>query len=496
MKSKVVPRALSLAILAFQLYIPWSVKHLVTQDGPAHIYTAFVTKDLIFHRHTSPYHELYRVQKKPLPNWTCTLLLAGILSVFGPNYAEAILMTLCLLVGYGSFAYCIGSLSQRGSPLLFANWLMQSWFLWAGFYNFYLGMMLVPLVIGIYLRHRERLVILSGSLVLLFFTHLVPAALALLTLGILGIWMRRGWKLALALAPAAILIGAYIFNFKGDTQYSPDILSAFKTFPQKVFVFSLGWVGEQRSVWVAVVLIMLLAVFLMSRQEWKSPLGALALTTLACFMLYLLAPDVGFGGSVVKMRFAFAVFLFGSLLICSVERLRVWTPWIGIALAILLVAQLIDVAQQVRRNSDGVENYLAAMDKLPVGSGFVRMYFPAPYAMHRWGMDRLAFHPLLHVDELGAVRRHAVDLSDYQSATGTFSIDIKPSVDDGHRHSLGFETPGGDAWAIVEWLNGGLPVPIDHIVYFGDEAPGSEAPVKYIGATSGVRVYELVKRQP
>ena len=468
----------------------------MTQDGPAHIYTAFVAKDLIFHRHTSPYHELYRVQKKPLPNWTCTLLLAGILTVFGPDYAEAILMTLCLLVGYGSLAYCMGSLSQRGPPLLFANWLMQSWFLWAGFYNFYLGMMLLPLAIGMYLRHRDKLAILSGSLVLLFFTHLVPAALALLTLGILGIWMRRGWKLALALAPTAILIGVYAFNFKRDTQYSPDILSALKIFPQKMFVFSVGWVGEQRYVWVAVVLVILLAAFRMSGREWKSPLGGLALTTPACFVLYLLAPDVGFGGSVVKMRFAFAIFLFGSLLICSVERLCVWTPWMGAVLSIALLAQLINVAQQVRRNSDAVENYLGALDQLPIGSHFVRMYFPAPHATHTWGMDGLAFHPLLHVDELGAVRRHAVDLSDYQSATGTFSVDLKSSVDNGHRHSLGFETPGDDAWASVEWLNGGLPVPIDHIVYFGDEGPGSNAPVKYIGGTSGVRIYKLLKRQP
>lgn len=496
MKSEVVFRALSLAILAFQLYIPWSVNHLVTQDGPAHIYTAFVAKDLLFHRHTSPYHQLYRVQKTPLPNWTCTVLLAGILSVFGPDYAEAILMTLCLLVGYGSLVYCMGSLSRRGPPLLLANWLIQSWFLWSGFYNFYLGMMLLPLVIGFYLRHRDRLAILSGALVLLYFTHLVPAALALLALGVLGVWMRRGWKLWLALAPTAILIGVYAFQFKRGTQYQPDVFQALRTFPQKLFVYSSGWIGEQRYVWVAVLLVILLALVLMSRQEWKGPLGALATMTLCAFWLYVFAPDVGFGGSVVKLRFAFAVFLFGALLIGAVERLRAWVPWIGAFVSIALVAQLIDVAEQVRWNSDGVEHYLAAMDKLPINARFVRMYFPAPYLSRNFRLHRLAFLPLLHVDELGAVRRHAVDLSDYQSATGTFSVDIKPSVDDGHRHSLGFETPGADAWASVEWLNGGLPAPIDSVVYFGDEGPGSDAPVKYIGGSSGVRIYELLKRQP
>ena len=87
---------LSAAISAFQIYIPWSVPHLVTQDGPSHVYMAFVTKDLLFHRHTSPYHELYRVQKTALPNWTGTLILAAFLGVsgpgaFGPDHAEAFL---------------------------------------------------------------------------------------------------------------------------------------------------------------------------------------------------------------------------------------------------------------------------------------------------------------------------------------------------------------------------------------------------------------------
>jgi hypothetical protein len=80
---------LSAAIFAFQIHIPWSVPHLVTQEGSSHVYMAFVTKDLLFHRHTSPYHELYRVKKTALPNWTGTLILAAFLGVSGPGAFEA-----------------------------------------------------------------------------------------------------------------------------------------------------------------------------------------------------------------------------------------------------------------------------------------------------------------------------------------------------------------------------------------------------------------------
>lgn len=46
--------------------------------------------------------------------------------------------------------------------------------------------------------------------------------------------------------------------------------------------------------------------------------GAVAAVTLLMFALYLLIPDLGFGGSVVKMRFAWAVFLFGGLRVYAV----------------------------------------------------------------------------------------------------------------------------------------------------------------------------------
>ena len=485
-------RGLSLAILAYQLYLPWSVKHLVTQDGPAHIYTAFVTQDLVLHRHTSPYHALYRVQTKALPNWTCTLLLSVYLNVFGPDHAEAFLMTLCLLAGYASFAFCVGW--QRGPPLLIANWLIQSWFLWAGFYNFYLGMALLPFVLSLYLRRKTWA--LSIALILLFFTHLVPAALAVMTIGICAVWTRREWKIAAVLAPTIALIALYAVTFKRDTKYAPDILDALHRFPQKIFVYSSGWAGEQRYVWIAVLLIILLSMALMRRAEWKSVPGALSIATASSFLLYLLIPDVGFGGSVVKLRFAFAVFVLGALLICIVQRLHQWLPFIGIALTVPLIAQLTQIARQLPITSDAVEQYVTATDNLPVGAKFVRMYFPAPYHRVLFGMDHLDFLPLLHVDELAAVHRHAVNLSDYQSATGTFSVDFKNSVDEGRRYSLGFETPGADVWATLPWLNEGLPVAITHVVYYGDEGPAPDAPVRYIGGGAFVRIYKLNASSP
>ena len=502
-------QVLSFGILAFQLYIPWSVPHLATQDGPAHVYTAFVTRDLVLHRHTSPYHQMYRVQKSLLPNWTCTLLLACYLGVFGPDHAEAFLMSICLLAGYGAFAYCLRVL-QAGMPgaLLLANWLLQSWFLWGGFYNFYLGMVLLPLIVGGYLRYQRRFDrlragLLAAALVVLFFTHLLPAAFALAILSVLalwlGFWQRDGWRplllLLAALCPAAVLILRYALQWRSAAIYHPAVLDSLLQFPQKLFVFSAGLADEQRYVWVLVLICIVIACCSLRREEARGPLGGLTLAAALAFIGYLLIPDLGFGGSVVKTRFAWAVFLLGGLVLCSAQKFRMIRVTAAFLVGLSLLAQLTVVARQARTSSDAVAEYLAATDPLPEGAHFVRMNFAAPMAMARLSIDHLAFNPLLHLASLGAVRRHAVDLSDYQSATGTFSVQLKPSIDPGKQATLwAFESAGADAWISLEWLRKNMPVAIDYVLLVDDQSPGSGAPaMQQAGVNTGTPFVGLYK---
>jgi hypothetical protein len=502
------PELLSFALLAYQLYIPWSVKHLATQDGPAHVYTAFMAKDLVFHRHTSPYRPVYRIQKTLLPNWTCTILLAGYLGVFGPDRAEAFLMSVCLLAGYFSFAYGVRAFAPRGSPWMVAgNWLIQSWFLWSGFYNFFLGMALVPLAVGYYVRHARELDWrragkLALALVAVFFTHLIAAAVGAMALFLVGAWVhvwRREWKklgwVAAAAAPALALIAVYAGRAKQAPKFEPAIRAAWDSFPQSIFVFSGGRAGEQTLLWPAMLFLIAMAILGMRGREWRSARGGLAIAAGAAFALYLLVPDFGLGGSAVKMRFAWAVFVMGALLASAVDRLRPLRGAIGVWIAFLLVCQLTAIEGQVRATSDAMDTYLTAMDRMEPGSRFVRMYYPAPEMERRFGTGNLAFHPLLHADALAAVRRHAVDLSDYQAAAGTFGVDYKPEVGEGQRYTLwGMEGPGADGVKSLEWLRGSLPVKIDYAVVMGEAPPDLGAGAKLAAVNRGaafVRVYRL-----
>ncbi len=502
--------AFSFALLAFQIYIPWSVDHVVTQDGPSHLYTAYMAQDLLFHRHTSPYHAVYTVKKTALPNWTGTILAAAFMGVFGPNRAEAFLMSVCLLAGYFSFAYAAKAFGVRGSPwLVMGNWLLQTVFLWSGFYNFCLGMAVLPLAIGYYVRHTEafdwkRAGKLALGLVALYFTHLIPTLLAVMTIFVLAVWRWRwnGWRrigmVTLTFIPALVLVALYASGSRQAAEFKPEIWHALLNFPEVTFSFARGKAGEASLLWPAALFLIVAAVVAMRRREWRSAKGGLAVAMLLAFAIYLVIPDAGFGGSVVKLRFALAVFVLGGLLVSTVDRLRMLRGGIAVYIGALLLCQLAEVYEHVQQTSAMADAYLAATEKIEPGARFVRVYYPVPAAAHKYGLDEMYVFPMLHLDALAAVRRHAVALSDYQSATGTFGVDYKPTIGDGQRSTLWqLESPGDGGKKELDWLRGNLPVKLDYVVLIGE--PGSErlaglenaTPVSQNAGRMFVRVYRL-----
>src|SRR5262249_58393198 len=93
-----------------------------------------------------------------------------------------------------SLAYFIRSLEPRvnpWSPIL--NFLLCTQFLWNGFYNFYLGMAVFPLVAGYYIRRVEEMSLprtagVASGLLGLFFMHALTMALAFFNLALACSW--------------------------------------------------------------------------------------------------------------------------------------------------------------------------------------------------------------------------------------------------------------------------------------------------------------------
>ena len=255
------PAILSFALLAFQAVIPWLSVGYVTQDGPSHLYTAHVAKELLFHS-DSPYAAVYQFQPKLVTNWSTTVVMNVAMLLFGPRDAEHAVATLCVVLGFFGLSYLRRSLDPRGSPWSpVTNFLLFSWFIWIGFYNFYLGMAVLPFLLGYYIRHGSELTprktaALATGLVVLFFTHVLALGLAFISIGLVAIWksfviprpvtLRPLIWTAAAFAPALILILVFIRASGQTGDYDPAIAWAWNNFPLHAFASSRGGPGSKR----------------------------------------------------------------------------------------------------------------------------------------------------------------------------------------------------------------------------------------------------------
>jgi hypothetical protein len=133
-----IPVALALSWIGLM----WKLPYTVSIDSPSHLYTSHVATELLF-RPGSHYSKFYELNSAYLPNWGTTFFLS-FLNLFLPYLgAERMLKTILPLL-FGFVVYRV--LQRRSShpliliPLFYP--LIFSSFFSAGFYGFYIGILL------------------------------------------------------------------------------------------------------------------------------------------------------------------------------------------------------------------------------------------------------------------------------------------------------------------------------------------------------------------
>lgn len=524
-----VPSVLAFSLLAVQIAIPWTVPHFVTQDGPSHVYNAIVIKKLLFRE--QPYASLYGINTHIIPNWASTILFGLTAWIAGPAHAEQLMMSLVLAVGFFSLSYAIRSFSPtalRWTPV--SNFLLQTWCLWMGFYNFYLGIVLVPVAIGFYVRRKGRLTLpaaamLGCGLFLLFFVHLIPAAVAVIGLAIIAMWihivgpilwgssadLREGRQqiglLSAAMTPVILLGLIYASGSKGGFDSIPNVFQIFLNFPLQSFTTASGFAGAQWRLWPAVLVLIIIAGFGMRRSEWRSARGGLAVSAVAVFLVYLIVPDSGLGGLFAKVRFAWTAFLLGGLLAVSVARLQPLRTPIAIFVAACLALNLASTARSLSDSSKAVEDYLSALSAIRPGSRIIRVRYPTLDLPDRYGFHETYRDPLLHLDAYASAQLDCLDVSDYEAAMTYFPVVYNSTLSPEKQLELfELEHPKQNASMVLDSLRHDLPVSVDYAIVVADESSPSgssaaelmaklDSSMRLVGqspAPSFVRVYERI----
>jgi hypothetical protein len=492
---------LAFALLVLQAIIPWTARYFVTQDGPSHLYTAVVARELLLNRH-SPYAPIYMLQPKMVTNWGAVALLNGAAVLVGVDHAEQALATLCVVTGFFGFSYFCYALNPGASPWSpVTNFLLNTLFLWLGFYNFYFAMALCPLVVAFYIRHARALTwgrgaVLAVALLGLWFMHLIALGLALVAIILNALWIHiveptsgaEAWTSVIgilrravlplsvtmaAVIPVVVLSAIFARASGEDKIFDFSVKLALDNFPTHVFASSRGRVGEQAFLVPAMLFFMAIGVLLMRRREWAGARGAIAVTAALTFGLYLIVPDSAFGAGAIKIRFSWALFVFGCLLALCVRRMQALRTPVAIYITCFLTATLLHQARHNVRNAGcAAAAYAAVLGQVPAGATLVRLRYPTEKTSVRFGYDDIVPDPLYHADSWVAARRRFLALSDYQAISQVFPVAFRPIVPDLKRTQLwDLEGVAPNAFASLKAVLEGFPAAIDYVVVLGDDTP-------------------------
>ena len=182
-----------IVLLLIHLLPIWIFKYFPTQDGPSHIYNAYVLKD--YHKHENyKIREVFKLNLTLFPNWTSHPFMMLLMYVFPPIVCEKILVSVCIAFLPLSLFYFLNAV-DRGKMLfgLFGFMYAYNYLLHMGFYNFALSIPMFFFTLGYWWKHKDEMspaniVVLYVLLLGTYFCHYQSYAQVVLSLSLFAIF--------------------------------------------------------------------------------------------------------------------------------------------------------------------------------------------------------------------------------------------------------------------------------------------------------------------
>ena len=431
------------ALLALHVVPIWLAPHYPSQDGPSHLYQAWVLH---------AWSELPLLQEHftrnfaPFPNWLGYALLQPLLALFAPATAEKLLLTLYALTLPLAVLYFAGRARWLLGLLGFA--FVFNFSLQLGLHNFCLSLPLLFAVLGLWRRRRDTMdigstLLLALLLVLLYFAHIVGLLLALLTLLGIGLLtmrpavLRSRCLLLAALVPALALLAWFLGQQPTNEFRRPEF------WPRLLYlVMQRGLIVTDAQLLAAGVLDAILLglgfVTLRGRRDGSERAEpAFAWLALVVVAGVLLLPDVLASGGALVSRLAL---LWPLLLLPALElpQSRAALRLLAVAIALVIGSFWITTVGYLRDASHRLEQYLCATDQVPKRGVVLPVFasFAAPW-------NRAHLNPLAHAGNWYALAAEGANLWNFHATNQNFPVL-------GRKPPSTTELPGGDA-CVVFW---------------------------------------------
>ncbi len=447
-----LPRAVGIAAVVaavvVQLLPVLLFPTVLTQDGPAHVASAWV---LLHHGDGDAtgalLREHYRTDLSPVPNLLATGLLALFTAVVGPDGAERLLVGLLVVGLVAALGWALRAFSPpAGALVALAPALAGSHLVVYGFYNYVLGVIGFLLVTGLALRRSAgwsagATAGLAGLLLVTWTAHLLPFLAALAVVLVLGgtrtlagrrtgTTARRAARehlgpVVLAAVPAVVLTVVYLRSGDGpsdgpdgapNTERLVELVAGVRPF----VVWGGGELVASAVVTTALVLLALASCRRTGRLPWaRAPeRTALAVCLAGAVVVYGLTParlGADFGFLVDRMAW-FPPLLLVLWVAARPPRRSVTGALAAVVLLAATASALVRLPEQAAVARDVQELLSVAEDIRPASTLLVLQYDqPAP-------VDPGEPDPLRHASSRLAVRVGGVDVGHYEARQRYFQV--------------------------------------------------------------------------
>jgi len=301
-------------------------KYFLTQDGPSHLYNAFILKDMILSHH-SLYTQYFEINKVPNPNWLITVFYALTMMVLPAFLAEKIFLVLYVLLLPLSFRFLIRQINLNNSFIALLIFpLVYNITLYLGFFNFCFSIIFYFYAVGYWLKYQGILSLKRqiGFILLVtitYFSHPVSFVILCMTVGIFILsafyqemknkqgpakhFLKRISGLLIALLPSMLFFLAFFKESGSEISFTKRYVKIYIV--DQLQNYGLNYLGKD-DLWLCTVFAAILAFFFIynivirikNRRLYRFDILYLFFVLFSIMTFF--SPEEIAGGSVILIR--------------------------------------------------------------------------------------------------------------------------------------------------------------------------------------------------
>ncbi len=310
-------RWILLLLILITLIPVWTFRYFPSQDGPLHLYNAYVLKN-----YSAPHYSFssyYKINSLLLPNVLADLLLLILVNIFPVLLAEKVFLSLYVLLFTWGIIYFLNSINKKDNLFIIAPVFIYNLFLFFGFYNFLLSVPIFLFALGFWFRHSARAgpagILLGNALAfVLYLSHLYSWAVyvvALLFIFLITEKFRGLLKSLLWIMPTLILFLLVFFINKlqspDQTLFYSPIVNRFSMLLLPVF---LRYFANIEIILAGSLLLFFVVGIIARRAEWLNDRQeSLVLFVLLLTIIYFFCPYWYGAAGYINVRLPLFIFL-------------------------------------------------------------------------------------------------------------------------------------------------------------------------------------------